>query len=42
VRGIIMILGGVLSMVAVIPLMGAVRSGTAALNERLRQLREEN
>ena len=42
VRGMVMILGGVLTMIAVLPLMGAVRSGTAALNERLRQLREES
>jgi hypothetical protein len=42
VRGVVMILGGVLTMIAVLPLMSAVRSGTAALNERLRQLREEN
>jgi hypothetical protein len=42
VRGVIMILGGVLTMIAVLPLMGAVRSGTAALSERLRQLREES
>ncbi len=42
VRGVIMILGGVLTMIAVLPLTGAVRSGTAALNERLRQLREES
>jgi hypothetical protein len=41
VRGVVMILGGVLTMIAVLPLMSAVRSGTAALNERLRQLREE-
>lgn len=40
-RGIVMILGGVLTMVAVLPLMGAVRAGTAALDERVRQLREE-
>jgi hypothetical protein len=39
---VIMILGGVLTMIAVLPLTGAVRSGTAALNERLRQLREES
>ena len=42
VRGIVMILGGVLTMVAVLPLMGAVRAATAVLDERLRQLREES
>jgi hypothetical protein len=42
VRGVVMILGGVLTMIAVLPLMSAVRSGTEALNERLRQLREES
>ncbi len=42
VRGVVMILGGVLTMIAVLPLMGAVRSGTAALNERLLKLREES
>jgi hypothetical protein len=42
VRGVVMILGGVLTMIAVLPLMSAVRSGTQALNERLRQLREES
>jgi hypothetical protein len=39
---LIMILGGAFTMLAVIPLMGTVRRGTAVLNERLRQLREEN
>ena len=42
VRGVVMILGGVLTMIAVLPLMGAVRSGTSALNERLLKLREES
>ena len=40
-RGVIMIVGGMLTLVAVLPLMGAVRSGTAVLDERLRRLREE-
>lgn len=42
VRGAVMILGGALTMVAVLPLMGAVRAATAVLDERLRQLREES
>ena len=42
VRGIIMILGGAFTMLAVIPLMGTVRRGPAVLNERRRQLREES
>lgn len=41
VRGIVMILGGVFTMMAVLPLMGAVRGGTVILNERARQRREE-
>ena len=40
-RGVIMIAGGALTLAAVLPLLGAVRSGTAVLDERLRQLREE-
>ena len=42
VRGVIMIVGGVLSLVAVLPLMGSVRAATAQLDERLRLLREES
>lgn len=40
-RGVIMIAGGALTLAAVLPILGAVRSGTAVLDERLRQLREE-
>jgi len=42
VRGVIMIAGGVLSLAAVLPLMGSVRAATALLDERLRLLREES
>ena len=42
VRGAIMIAGGALTLVAVLPLMGSLRAATAVLDERLRQLREES
>lgn len=41
IRGVIMILGGALTLAAVLPLMGVLRAGTAVLDERLRLLREE-
>lgn len=41
VRGAIMILGGVFTMTAVLPLMAAVRAATGVLDERLQRLREE-
>jgi hypothetical protein len=40
-RGVAMIVGGVLTLAAVLPLMAALRAGTAVLDERLRLLREE-
>lgn len=40
-RGAIMIAGGLLTLVAVLPLVSVVRAATAELDERLRQLREE-
>ena len=40
-RGVAMIVGGVLTLAAVLPLMAAMRAGTAVLDERLRLLREE-
>ena len=40
-RGATMIAGGIFTLVAVLPLAGGVRSATAVLDERLRQLREE-
>jgi len=42
VRGAIMIAGGVFTLVAVLPLMRAVRAATAEFDQRLRLLREEN
>lgn len=41
-RGVVMIAGGVFTLVAVLPLMWSVRAATTELDERLRQLREES
>ena len=41
VRGAVMIVGGALTLAAVLPLMGSLRAATAVLDERLRRLREE-
>ena len=41
-RGGLMILGGLVSLVAVVPLMGSLRAATEALDARLRRLREES
>lgn len=41
-RGVVMIVGGVFTLVAVLPLMWSVRAATTELDERLRQLREES
>jgi hypothetical protein len=40
-RGAVMIVGGALTLVAVLPLLGSLRAATAVLDERLRRLREE-
>jgi len=41
-RGVIMMMGGALTLIAVVPLMGTVRTATAVLDQRLQRLREEN